>query len=151
MRDHILPRHTYSTEVVFLTFDSDLGRGLDHAQGGYGHTCVIGRLPDVSELQDIAANRHLLFPGQLHLGAHPLDIRHGSTNRNTCQVDAAARHHLMIGGGNGETGRHTTNCKGKKRYCERTERGGGGWGGLLPSDFMFEWPGLDCTPMCMNW
>lgn len=123
--------HQPPQRPTFLTFDSDLGRGLNHAEGGHGHTGVVGRLPDVGELQDVAANRHLLLPGQLHLAAHPLHIRHGSTDRNAGQVDAATGHHLVIGGGDGETGRHTTYCKGKERERERARRRGGGVTGPL--------------------
>lgn len=104
---------------LFPTFDGDLGRGLDHAEGGYGHAGVVGRLSDVGELQDVAADRHHLLPGQLHLAAHPLHVRHGSTDRHAGQVDAATGHHLVIGGGDGETGRHTTYCRGKERERER--------------------------------
>lgn len=129
---------------VFLTFDSDLGYGLDHAQGGYGHTGIVGRLSDVGELQDVAANWHLLFLGQLHLTTHPLDIWHGSTNRNTGQVDAATRHHLVTGRGDGETGRYTTNCKVKERGWE--DIGEEGWDSLDHWDeLIFYWPGLYCA------
>lgn len=105
-----------------LTFDSDLSCRLDHAQGGYGHAGVVGRLTDVGEFQDVAADGHLLLPGQLYFTAHPLYIRHGSTNSHAGQVDAATGHHLVIGGGDGETGRHTANCRGKEMERERTQR-----------------------------
>lgn len=133
-----------TTHADFLTFHSDLGRSLDHAQRGYGHAGVVGRLADVGELQDVAANGHLLLSRELHLAARPLDVRHGGADCHACQVDAAAGHHLMIGGGDGETGRHTTNCRGKERERERAQWRREGRGGPLDhwADAVFAGSGL---------
>lgn len=117
--------HTYThlvnilTLYIALTFDGDLGRGLDHAQGGDGHAGVIGRQADVGELQHVAPHGHLLLLGELHHSAHPLDVGHGGAHCHARQVDAAARHHLVIGGGDGEAGWDATNC--------RVGRRGEGW------------------------
>lgn len=111
--------YTVTVKKTFLTFDNDLSCSLNHAEGGNGYTGVVGRLTDVGEFQDIAANWHLHLPRQLHLATYPLHIRHGSADRNTGQVDAASRHHLIIGWGYGETGRHSTYCRGKVKQCKR--------------------------------
>lgn len=135
---------------VFLTFDCDLSCSLDHAQGGYGHTGVIGRLADVGELQYIAANGHLILPGQLHFTTYPLDVRHGSADCNAGQVDAASGHHLMIGGGDGETGRHTANCGSTEEQSERRQRRRVGWRDHW-TDSVFDWVGFYCAPQSVNW
>lgn len=126
--------HTYTPKHtgVSLTFDCDLGGGLDHAEGGNGHAGVVGRLADVGELQHVAAHGHLLLLGQLLHAAHPLHIRHGSADRHAGQVDAAAGHHLVIGGGDGEAGRHTANCRGglKKGKMSKFQGGREGRGGI---------------------
>lgn len=110
------------SEADFHTFDNDLGCGLNHSEGGYGDTSVVGRLPNVGELKDVATNWHLFLPGQLHLTTNPLDIRHWSTNCNAGQIDLATWHHFMIGWGNGETRRHTTYCRSKETRSEKEER-----------------------------
>ncbi len=95
---------------VSLTFDGDLSRGVDHAQGRYSHTGVVSWLPDVGELQHISANGHLLLFGEFLFPLHPLHIGHGSAHRHAGEVHAAARHHLVIGRWDWETWRNSPDC-----------------------------------------
>ena len=87
---------------MFLTFDGDLGRGLDHAQRRYGHTGVVGRLPDVGELQDVAADGHVILWRQVFCSQHPLHVRHRGAHGHTGDVDVSPRHDLAVCWGDGE-------------------------------------------------
>lgn len=87
-----------------LTFDGDLSGGFYHAQRGDGHAGVVRRLADVVDLQHVASHRHLLLLGQLHQAHRPLDVGHRRAHCHASQVDAAAWHHLLVGGRNGESG-----------------------------------------------
>lgn len=78
------------------TFDSDLGRCFDHAEGRDGHTGVVGRLHDVVQLQHVPADGHLILFGQLFHTSHPLHVGHRGTYCHACEVHAPSRHHLMV-------------------------------------------------------
>lgn len=99
--------------VLFLTFDKDLCCGLNDTQVRYGHACVVRGLVDVCELQDVTANRKVVLLRQLNFTPHPLHKRHWRANCHTGEVNTATRHHLLTGGGDGETRRHTANWKKK--------------------------------------
>lgn len=101
---------TYIWDEMSLTFDCDLSRGVDHSQGGYRHTGVVSRLPDVGELQHISANGHLLLFGEFLFALHPLHIGHWSAHGHAGEVHAAARHHLVIGRRDWETRRNSPDC-----------------------------------------
>lgn len=107
------------SELAALTFDSDLSGGFDHAQRGDGHAGVVGRLADVGDLQHVPPQRHLLLLGQLHHAHHPLDVRHRGADCHAREVDAAARHHLLVGGRDGESGRDSSYYGGAEEWKER--------------------------------
>lgn len=89
-----------------LTLHQDLSDGLDDAQAAHGHTCVVRRLPHAIELQHVAPDGHLVLRGQVLGAQHPLDVGHGRTHGHTGDVDAPARHDLVVGGEDGKTRGH---------------------------------------------
>lgn len=89
-----------------LTLHQDLSDGLDDAQAAHGHTGVVRRLPHAIELQHVAPNGHLVLRGQVLGAQHPLDVGHGRTHGHTGDVDAPARHDLVVGGEDGKTRGH---------------------------------------------
>lgn len=105
-----------------FTFDNDLCRGLDHSQRGHRYTGVVCWLANVGELQHVASNRHLFFFGQLHFTLHPLDKRHWGADGDTCEVDTATGHHLMIGGGNGKAWWNSPDCWRRTRRSEPSKK-----------------------------
>lgn len=115
-----------------MTFDTDLRCGLDDAQRRWGHTRIVGRLPDIGELQHIPANRHLILPGQLQLPTHPLQKWHGGADCNTRQVNAAPGHHLLVRGRDGEAWRHASYCRDTEELwgCWTPWKTHGGWADL---------------------
>lgn len=110
------------TTTTVLTFYSNLSCGFDHAQRGDGNAGVVGRFTDVSNLQYVASQWHLFLLGQFDRAHCPLDVGHWGAHCHTCQVDAAAWHHLLVSGWNGESGWDPSHCeneeqvKGVNRY-----------------------------------
>ena len=96
---------------VTHTFDGYLRHGLNHPQGGHGHAGVVGRLPDVGELQHVPPDGHVVLGRQVLGSEHPLHVRHGGAHRHARDVDAAARHDLVVSGRDGESRGHSTHCE----------------------------------------
>lgn len=115
------------------TFHGDLGHGLNHPQRGDGHTGVVGGTHDIAELQHVSANGHLVFLGELLGPHHPLHVGHGGAHRDARQVHAAARHHLLASGRDGETRSHTAHCGRRREALTGRAGDAGGWKGRGPS------------------
>ena len=94
-----------------LTFDLDLGRGLDRAELGGGDAGVVVGVADVGEHQDVLAERLLVVAAQLARAEAPLDLRQRRARRRARQVRVASGHHLHRLGLLGEEGRHAPHCK----------------------------------------
>lgn len=101
------------------TFHCYLCHGLYHSQGWHGHTGVVGRLPDICELQDIASDGHVVLRREVFRPQHPFDIGHGGAHRHTRDIDAATRHDLIVCRRDGEPRWHPAYWWKKTKYGVR--------------------------------
>lgn len=94
-----------------LTFNDNLCHRLNHAQATDGNTGVVGWFPYALQLQNVPADWHRVFRGQVLWVEHPFDIRHRRPHCHARDVDTASWHDLMAGGRYGEARGYTANCR----------------------------------------